>query len=37
MKYYLIGLVLLFSISSVVYATDNKGITLTVGVSDLRN
>ena len=37
MKYYLIGLVLLFSISSVVYATDNKGITLTGGVSDLRN
>lgn len=37
MKHYLIGLVLLFSISSVVYATDNKGITLTVSVSDLRN
>lgn len=40
MKYYLIRfiwLIMLFSINSVIHAADNKGITLTVSVSDLRN
>jgi len=40
MKYYLIlflWLIMLFPINSVIHAADNKGITLTVSVSDLRN
>ena len=37
MKYYLIGLILFISINTGVQAADNKGITLTVSVSDLRN
>ena len=37
MKHYLIGLILLLSIGSVIQAADNKGITLTVSVSELRN
>ena len=37
MKHYLICLILLLSIGSVIQAADNKGITLTVSVSELRN
>ena len=37
MKYYLIGLILFISINTGVQAADNKGITLTVSVSDLWN
>jgi uncharacterized protein (DUF2141 family) len=37
MKYYLIGLILFIFINTGVQAADNKGITLTVSVSDLRN
>jgi len=40
MKHYLIHflwLIIFFPINSVIHAADNKGITLTVSVSDLRN
>lgn len=37
MKHYLIYLILFLSISSGILAVDNKGITLTVNVSELRN
>ena len=37
MKHYLICLILLLSIGSVIQAAENKGITLTVSVSELRN
>ncbi len=37
MKHYLICLILFLSISSGILAVDNKGITLTVSVSELRN
>ena len=37
MKHYLIYLILFLSISSGILAIDNKGITLTVSVSELRN
>jgi uncharacterized protein (DUF2141 family) len=37
MKHYLIAIVLFFSINSAIHATDNKSLSLTVSVSDLRN